>query len=437
MATQQMNDLFEGFSKLDKQQRFARLIEMGALSIDDVKYLNQTAGLPTDLAEKFIENVIGYFQLPLGVAANLCIDGKDYAVPMAVEETSIIAAVSKTAKWIKNCGEITTQTLGHDSIGQIQLAKVNNFAAFEKAILANKDRFIQAANRDVAHGLVSRGGGITDIVIRKIPRNDNLDMAVLHVHVNTCDAMGANIINQVCEYLKEPVQILTGEKVTMCILSNLNDTKLTQAKVVLQDIDPTLGEANAESSLFAQYDPYRAATNNKGVLNGIDPILIATGNDWRAVEAGIHAYASRSGQYRSITQWTFDGKNLMGIFEAPIAVGIVGGVTKLHPTAILCLNMLGVANANHLARIIAAVGLVQNLGALTALSTVGIIQGHMKLHITNLTLGAGAQAHEVPYVQRKLEEILRLTKRVSLSHAVEVLDELRTLNTSPTKTVAL
>lgn len=430
MATQPMSELFEGFSKLDKHERLTRLVKMGALTQDDVKYLHQTAGLPTDLAEKFIENVIGYFQLPLGIAANLQIDGQNYAIPMAVEETSIIAAVSKTAKWIKNHGEIITETLGSDSIGQIQLAKIKDFAAFESAILAHKANFIQAANRDVAHGLVARGGGVTDITVRKIPRTDGHTMAVLHVHVNTCDAMGANIINQICEYLKEPVQILTGEKVTMCILSNLNDTKITRAKVTLRNIEPALGEAIAESSLFAQYDPYRAATNNKGVLNGIDPILIATGNDWRAVEAGIHAYAARSGQYRSVTEWTFDGKNLTGIFEAPIAVGTVGGVTKLHPTAVMCLKMLGVVSANHLARIIAAVGLVQNLGALTALSTVGIIQGHMKLHITNLTLGAGAKAHEVPYVQRKLEEILQLTKRVSLSHAVEILDELRALNAS-------
>jgi len=437
MATQKMSDLFEGFSKLDKHERLSRLVQMGALTQDDVNFLTHSTGISTDLAEKLIENVIGYFPLPLGVAANLRIDGVDYAVPMAVEETSIIAAVSKTAKWIKNHGEIITQTIGCDSIGQIQFAQVKNFAAFEQAILANKAKFIQAANRDVAHGLVARGGGINDILVRKITRTDGFDMGILHVHVDTCDAMGANIINQICEYLKDPIQILTGEKVTMCILSNLNDTKLTQAKVILQDVEPALGEAITESSAFAMYDPYRAATNNKGVLNGIDPILIATGNDWRAVEAGVHAFAARTGQYRTITQWTYKDKVLTGVLEAPIAVGIVGGVTKLHPTAIMCLNMLKVNSANQLARIIAAVGLVQNLGALTALSTVGIIQGHMKLHITNLTLGAGAQAHEVSYVQNKLEQILKLTKRVSLSNAVEVLDELRALETESSNTIAL
>jgi hydroxymethylglutaryl-CoA reductase len=425
MATQPMSELFEGFSKLDRKERLNRLVQMGALSADDVKYLNQSAGLSTDLAENLIENVIGYFHLPLGIAANFRINGQDYAIPMAVEETSIIAAVSKTAKWIKNTGVINTQTIGSVSIGQIQLAKVKDFARFDMLIATNKAQLIQAANRDAASGLVARGGGVSDLIVRRLARDDGTNMAIVHVHIDTCDAMGANIINQVCEYLKEPIQQLSGERVSMCILSNLNDTKLSRATVSLYGVDPALGEAIAESSLFAHHDPYRAATNNKGVLNGIDPVLIATGNDWRAVEAGVHAYAARSGQYRSITQWTFDGKELKGSIEAPIAVGIVGGVTKLHPTAIMCLNMLKVQSADQLACIAAAVGLVQNLGALTALSTVGIIQGHMKLHITNLTLGAGAKAHEVPYVQRKLEEVLQLTKRVSLSHAIEALRELR------------
>jgi hydroxymethylglutaryl-CoA reductase len=177
--------------------------------------------------------------------------------------------------------------------------------------------------------------------------------------------------------------------------------------------------------LFAQKDPYRASTNNKGVLNGIDPILVATGNDWRAVEAGVHAYASRSGSYGSITLWKVKGDELIGLFEAPIVVGIVGGVTKLHPMAKMCLNMMRVRSAEELARICAAVGLVQNLGALRALTTVGIIEGHMKLHIRNLSLGAGAKEPEMPYVQRRLEEILSLTKKVTLSHAIEVLKELR------------
>jgi hydroxymethylglutaryl-CoA reductase len=262
-------------------------------------------------------------------------------------------------------------------------------------------------------------------------------MAVIHVLANPVDAMGANIINQVCEFLKQPIEDLTGEKVTMCILSNLVDTKLTKAKIVIEKIDEELASKIEEASLFAELDSYRAATNNKGVLNGIDPILIATGNDWRAVEAGIHAYACQSGQYRSITKWRTEKINsgadlnenssvrLVGEFEAPIVVGTVGGVTNLHPTAKLCMSMLNVKSANELSQVIAAVGLVQNLGALRALTTVGIIEGHMKLHIKNLTLGAGAEEKEIPFVVQRLEEILAIRKRISLSNAIDALKELR------------
>jgi hydroxymethylglutaryl-CoA reductase len=429
------SELFKGFSKLSREERFERLKKLGALTSDDIAYL-RSGGLKTpDLAEKFIENVIGYFQMPLGVATNFRIDGRDFVIPMAVEETSIIAAASKTAKWVRDQGEITTEAVGSLIIGQIQVSHVADFGAFAEIVNANKASWIDAANRDVAHGLVARGGGVREIQVRQVPRTpgakideapgDEGAMAVIHVLADPCDAMGANIINQVCEYLKPAVEQATGERVTMCILSNLVDTKVTRAKVVLRNVDPELGKKIEEASLFAQQDPYRAATNNKGVLNGIDPILIATGNDWRAVEAGVHAYAARDGQYRSITVWKKQGNDLVGVFEAPIVVGTVGGVTKLHPTAQLCLNMLDVESASHLSRICAAVGLVQNLGALNALTTVGIIEGHMKLHIKNLTLGAGALEKEVPLVQKRLEEILVLTKRISLSNAVEVLREIR------------
>jgi hydroxymethylglutaryl-CoA reductase len=253
-------------------------------------------------------------------------------------------------------------------------------------------------------------------------------MAVVHVMMNSVDAMGANIINQVCEYLKHPIEEMTGETVTMCILSNLVDTRLTEAKVILENIDLELAEKIEEASLFANLDPYRAATNNKGILNGMDPILIATGNDWRAVEAGAHAYCAIKGQYRSLSTWKRMGPSLVGTLTAPIIVGTVGGVTSLHPTASMCLKMLNVGSAAELSRVIAAVGLVQNLGALRALTTVGIIEGHMKLHIKNLTLAAGANEKELPFVQKKLEEILALKKRISLSHATEVLRDLRNLS---------
>ncbi len=421
-------DLFQGFSKLTRDQRFDRLVAMGALNREDVKFLSRGGIKDFSLAENFIENVIGYFQMPLGVATNFCIDGQEILIPMAVEETSIIAAASKTAKWVREFGEITTKSLGQLIIGQIQISKVKNFDFLNTQIQLHKSNLIHEANRQVSKSMVERGGGVRDIEVRRLDRGDGHEMAILHVLADPCDAMGANVINQICEFLKAPIEELTGENVTMCILSNLVDTKLTQAQVKLRGIDPDLALRICEASLFAQQDPYRAATNNKGVLNGIDPILIATGNDWRAVEAGVHAYAARSGQYRSITKWQYINEELVGTLVAPIVAGTVGGVTKLHPTAQICLNMLAVENASHLSRVMAAVGLVQNLGALKALTTVGIIEGHMKLHIKNLSLGAGASADEMSYVQTKLEEILKLKKRISLHNAVEVLTELRARN---------
>ncbi len=419
------SELFQGFSKLDREERLARLQEMGALSGEDVRFLRAGAHVPIELAEKFIENVVGFFQLPLGVATNFEIDGRSRVIPMAVEETSIIAAASKTAKWVRENGSITTEMRGHEIIGQIQIAKVSDFGHVAELVKLHEQEWVTAANRDVAAGLVSRGGGVKRIDVRRVERGDGKAMAVLHVFADPCDAMGANIINQVCEYLKGPVELATQEKVTMCILSNLVDSRLTRARVEMLGLEAELMERIEEASLFAQQDPYRAATNNKGVLNGIDPILIATGNDWRAVEAGVHSYATRDGRYRSITCWKREQNRLVGVFEAPVVLGVVGGVTTLHPTAKLCLKMLQVKSAEELSRICAAVGLVQNLGALRALTTVGIIEGHMKLHIKNLTLGAGALEREVPFVQKRLEEILSLHKRISLSNAIEVLKELR------------
>lgn len=420
-----LKELFAGFSKLDREERLERLFQMGALTRDDVEYFSNGSQIDPELAEHFIENVIGYFQMPLGVAANFEIDGRAIPIPMAVEETSIVAAASKTAKWVRECGELTTEIIGRNIIGQIQIARVKDFAKLENYIFSNKQQLIDLLNVEVTGRLKARGGGVNDITLRRIDRGDGCFMAVIHVYADVVDAMGANIMNQACEFLKGPIEQSTGETVTMCILSNLVDSKLTRSKIVLRGVDPELAAKIEEASLFAQRDPYRAATNNKGVLNGIDPILIATGNDWRAVEAGIHAYAARNGQYQSVTQWKVKNSELIGLFEAPVIVGVVGGVTQLHPTAKIALKMMGVTTAESLSRICAAVGLTQNLGALKALTTVGIIEGHMKLHIRNLTLGAGATERERPYVQKRLEEILQMTKRITASQALEVLRELR------------
>lgn len=425
MLTPETSILFQGFSKLSREERFHRLLQMGAITPQDVIFLEEGGIQDSNLANKLIENVIGYFQLPLGVAANFKIDGCDYVIPMAVEETSIIAALSKTAKWIRQQGEIRTHISGHCILGQIQLAKVQNFEKFADIILSHKSWLIQQANLEVAQGMVKRGGGVMDLNIRKLVREDGHIMAILHLTMDCCDAMGANILNQVLEFLKAPIEQLTGETVTMCILSNLNDQRLTTAEVIIHNIEPALGARLQEASLFAEMDPYRAATHNKGVMNGIDPVVIATGNDWRAVEAGVHAYASRSGQYQAITQWRYQDGVLKGVLTAPIVVGIVGGVTSLHPTARMCLRMMRVETANELSRIIAAVGLVQNLGAITALCTEGIIQGHMKLHIDNLLLVAGATDEETLLLKARLQQCLLDNKHVSLSHAHQLLAEIR------------
>lgn len=425
---EQMNP-FEGFSKLERKERFRVLQDLGYLTKEDVKLLRQSSFLEPDLAEKFIENSIGYFPMPMGVATHFVIDGRPVLIPMAVEETSIIAAASKTAKWIKNSGEIKTQMLGHLGIGQIQIAILKSPEDFEEKFKNIKKHLVELANKIPAKGLVERGGGVKDVKLRLIPRPDGYTMAVIHVEISTCDAMGANIINQVCEFLSSPIEDLTDESVSVKILSNLTDTRLVRAEVTVDNIDPDLAIKIQETSLFAQLDPYRASTNNKGVLNGIDPILMATGNDWRAVEAGVHAYATmEDGQYRSITKWkaSANAKSLTGELIAPISVGTVGGVTKLHPFATMAIKMMNIQSADDLSRVCAAVGLVQNLGALRALSTVGIIEGHMKLHIKNLALSAGAKESETHFVQKKLEEILQATKRISLSHAIDVLNELRT-----------
>ena len=424
-VTNGTSQLFQGFSKLSQEERFRRLLAMGVLTAADVAFLRNGGVQNTNLADKLIENVIGYFQLPLGVATNFCIDGQDYVIPLAVEETSIIAALSKTAKWIRQQGNISTKISGQCILGQIQLAKIQDFDRFSTIFNENKRFLIEKANEEVASNMVRRGGGILDLTLRELPRVDGNRMVVIHLMMDSCDAMGANIINQALEYLKTPIENLTGEQVSMCILSNLNDQKLTTATVTIDEVEASLGERLQEASLFAETDPYRAATHNKGVMNGIDPVLIATGNDWRAVEAGVHAYAARDGQYKAISRWRYDNGRLTGELTAPIIVGTVGGVTSLHPTASLCLRMMGIESANQLSRVIAAVGLVQNLGALRALCTEGIIQGHMKLHIDNLLMGAGATDGEMPLLKEQLQRWLVTHKRVSLSNACALLAEIR------------
>lgn len=419
------SELFEGFSKLSLQERFNRLVEMGALTQDDINYFKNGGINDVSLAEKCIENALGYFQLPLGVATYFRMNHKDYIIPMAVEETSIVAALSKTAKWVRQKGAITAQVEGHCILGQIQLPDVKNPFRCKALIEEHQQSLIASANRDVADTMVKRGGGVTELTVRDIKRPDGKTMIVIHVMMNCCDAMGANILNQVLEFLKTPIETLTEESVGMCILSNLNVHKLTTTSIIVNDVPEDLGNRLQEASLFAEIDPYRAATSNKGVMNGMDAVLIATGNDWRAVEASVHAYASRNGHYQSITTWRYENNTLYGTLTAPVIVGTVGGVTSLHPTAKRCLSMMQIGSANELSSVVASVGLLQNLGAIRALCTEGIIQGHMKLHIDNFAIAAGAKPEELPMLKAQLTEKLYRDGRISLQATHDVLSKIR------------
>lgn len=419
------DQIMKGFHKKSRQERLKAVQSFCALTDQEVAVLSGEIQPDPAAAENFIENVIGYFPIPLGVATYFKVDGKDLMIPMAVEETSIIAAASATAKWVRSTGSIRTYVKGRMIIGQIQIPFVENANGVRAAIRANRNRFIDLANA-VVPGLVKRGGGVVDIHSRIVERVDGQgDMVVLHVLCDPCDAMGANLINQVCEVLKPQIEECTGERVGLCILSNLMDSRIAGAEVLIRDVDPKIGYGIVEATDFAKADPYRATTHNKGVLNGIDPILIATGNDWRAVESGAHAYATRTGKYQPITDWKMEGPDLVGRLEIPMAVGTVGGMTRLHPTARVALKMLDVKKAEDLARICVAVGLIQNLGALKALSTVGIVRGHMNLHATNLAIAAGAELSEVAEVRVRLAEILRHEKHINLSRAREILEAVR------------
>jgi hydroxymethylglutaryl-CoA reductase len=417
--------LTEGFHRLSQKERLSRLRELCNLTEEDTNVMSGQTPLPTEIAEHLIENVVGYFPIPLGIATNFTIDGRDMLIPMAVEETSIIAAASATAKWVRREGFIRTYSKGNLIIGQVQLPSVRDVPNARRALHEHRDTLIALANACVP-GLVARGGGIRDIAVRELSRpGGDGTMLVVHILCDPCDAMGANLINQVCEALKPRIEHLTRERVGLCILSNLVDANLSVAEVVVRNIDPVVGKGIEEATIFAKADPYRAATHNKGIMNGIDPILIATGNDWRAVEAGVHAYASRSGSYQPLTDWKIEGADLVGRIELPMAVGIVGGVTRLHPTAKVALKMLDIYKSEDLGRICAAVGLIQNLGALKALATVGIVKGHMQLHAANLAIAAGAEVHEIAAVRDQLTKILKTEKNISLTRAKEVLELVR------------
>jgi len=403
-----------GFYKMSVEERKDKLNDLFDLTVEDQAILFGNNSLPEGIADKMIENVIGTFSLPLGLGLNFLIDGKDYIIPMAVEEPSIVASASYIAKIVRETGGFKTEASERIMIGQIQVIGCPDFEMAKEKVLQEKEMLINAAN-DAYPSLLKRGGGAVDLDVRIINEGQSKfsQMLIIHIYVNTCDAMGANIINTMAESLAPVVEHLTAGKVYLRILSNYADRCLAKATC---KIPPHLLESPGFSGdevvdgivyayEFAASDPYRAVTHNKGIMNGIDPVIIATGNDWRAVEAGAHAYAARNGQYSSMTTWSKDKQgNLVGELELPMSLGIVGGASRVHPMAKLAYKILGVTSAKELAKVVISVGLAQNLGALKALATDGIQKGHMALHSRSVAVAAGATGDMIDKVAQKLVE---------------------------------
>ena len=424
------------FHKLSLAQRRVRLIEDAKLDQDAQDGLWGNDPLPLEKAEHMVENVIGLMRLPLGICTHLIVNDRPYLVPMTIEEASVVAAASHAAKLLAAGGGIRAESSAPVMIGQIQLCGIQDIEKATTALLAAKaDLLEQAAQMDPK--LCEVGGGPRDIEIRVLPPMEQDDplgaMLIVHLLVDTRDAMGANAVNTMCEGIAPTLAKLTGGYSRLRILSNLADRRTTTvrgnipfAAFAKQGQSPESGEATAlaiqEASIFAERDPYRAATHNKGIMNGIDAVLVATGQDYRAVEAGAHAYAARSGRYTALSRWRVRDGALHGEMTLPLAVGLVGGIVRNHPTARAALKLLGIQDAQELAQVIAAVGLAQNLAAIRALASEGIQQGHMRLHSRNIAAEIGAVGDEIDLVARLMAE---RAQRFSHDIARQILDEIR------------
>ncbi|AUA60004.1 hydroxymethylglutaryl-CoA reductase, degradative [Achromobacter spanius] len=417
------------FRALTPAQRLAAIAQAATLTPDEQQLLAQPGALGLDRADGMIENVIGAFELPLGVAGNFQVNGRDVLVPMAVEEPSVVAAASYMAKLARECGGFETSSTRPLMRAQVQVLGLTDPHGARLALLRERERILTLANsRDKV--LIELGGGCQDIDVHVFADTPRGPMIVLHLIVDVRDAMGANTVNTMAEAVAPLVEEITGGSVRLRILSNLADLRLARARVRLtpQVLDTKersgadIIEGVLDAYTFAAVDPYRAATHNKGIMNGIDPVIVATGNDWRAVEAGAHAYAARSGRYTSLTTWEKDTSGaLVGTIEMPMPVGLVGGATKTHPLARLALKIMDVRSAQELGEVAVAVGLAQNLGALRALATEGIQRGHMALHARNIALVAGAVGAEIDTVAKRMAE----EKDVRTDRALALLEELR------------
>ncbi|MDY7075591.1 MAG: hydroxymethylglutaryl-CoA reductase, degradative [Chloroflexota bacterium] len=419
-----------GFYELPLEERVEKIVNWAELTEDEAAVLCGAMGIDTPRADQMIENVVGLYGLPLGIAVNFVVNGRDILVPMVIEEPSVVAGASFAAKLARMAGGFQAVTTAPEMIGQLQVLDVANLGLARLNLLAARNELLALAN-EADPVIVNLGGGARDIEVHILEQTPAGPMLVVHLIFDCRDAMGANTVNTACESLAPRIGQITGGRVGLRILSNLANRRLAQAHCTVPVEALAFGDFSGEQVAqgiveawaFAAADPYRAVTHNKGIMNGVDAVVIATGNDWRAIEAGAHAYAACSGypilheipqvpwlqhsqaytspsdRYTSLSTWARDGEgNLIGALEMPLAVGIVGGATRVHPMARVALKILGVQTAQELAEIIASVGLAQNLAALRALATEGIQRGHMRLHARQVAIAAGATEDEVAHV---------------------------------------
>jgi hydroxymethylglutaryl-CoA reductase len=415
-----MTSRITGFYKLAPSERLIAVAEQAALGPEEMAQVQ--TGLSLDQADKMVENVIGLIQVPLGIATNFVIDGREVLIPMATEEPSVIAAASNGARMAREAGGFLTSSTGPVMRALIQATGMGDPFAARQAILLHKDELMRMAN-DKDPMLVKYGGGVKDIEVYVIDSKMG-PMVVTHLIVDCRDAMGANAVNTMAEALAPRIEQITGGRVYLRIISNLADLRLVRSKAVFK-AEEIGGHEVVDGILLAaelaQVDPYRAATHNKGIMNGVTAVVLATGNDTRAVEAGAHAFASIAGRYKSLTRYekNRDG-DLVGTIEMPVAVGLVGGATRVHPVAKTAVKILGVNSADELSRIIASVGLCQNFAALRALASEGIQRGHMSLHAKNVAVQAGAKCDLIEIIAARMAA----ERRISVDRAVELMAEL-------------
>jgi hydroxymethylglutaryl-CoA reductase len=412
-----------GFYNLSVEDRLAALNDW--LSPKEQDALRGRAGLELEQADHMIENVVGLHALPLGVALNFVVNGRDVLVPMAIEEPSVVAGASFMARLVRAGGGFHAQTTPPEMIGQMQVLDIPDLHAARQALLEHREYLLSAA-AEIDPVLLKLGGGPRDLQVRQLEHPAVGPFLVVHLIYDVRDAMGANAVNTAVERLAPLVESITAGRVHLRILSNLADRRLARVRCTVPLAELGFGEYSPEEVregilaawAFAAVDPYRAATHNKGIMNGVDAVVIATGNDWRAIEAGAHAYAARNGRYTSLSEWGIDSAgNLVGSLEMPMAVGIVGGATRVHPTARAALKLMAVASAAQLAEIIVSVGLAQNLAALRALATEGIQRGHMSLHARQVAIAAGARGEQI---ERLADQLVR-EKTVRIDRAEEIL----------------